>query len=264
MKIIKGVLLDWAGTTVDYGCMAPVSSFMKVFKEKGISVTMEQTRKPMGMAKIDHIRTMLAMPEIRKQWKGNLSEADVHELNTLFEKYLFEELREYTDPVPGATKAVNELREMGLKIGTTTGYTREMMHIVCAGAAEKGYEPDVTVTADDVDAGRPYPWMAYYAAMKMGVFPMNRLVKVGDTTVDMKEGRNAGAWTVGLIYGSSELGLSEAEVMKLSEEERSIREATVREKLIEAGAHQVLLSIKDVPSYIRELDEKLSKVVELS
>ncbi|OKL35662.1 phosphonoacetaldehyde hydrolase [Domibacillus mangrovi] len=264
MKKIQGIFLDWAGTTVDYGCMAPVESFVKIFEEKGIQVTMDETREPMGMAKIDHIRTMLEMPSIRKQWQGELTEKDVCELNERFEACLFESLDEYTDPVPGAVEAVETLREMGLVIGTTTGYTREMIDIVRAGAAEKCYVPDVTVTADDVDAGRPYPWMMYYAAMKLGVYPMNRVVKVGDTTVDMEEGRNAGAWTVGLIYGSSELGLSIEEVSHLTEDERAIREADVREKLMAAGAHTVLLSISELPAFIRELDRILSEKEESS
>lgn len=56
---IEAVIFDWAGTTVDYGCFAPVQAFIEVFKEFGMEVTMEETRKPMGMLKWDHIKTML-------------------------------------------------------------------------------------------------------------------------------------------------------------------------------------------------------------
>ena len=48
--------------------------------------------------------------------------------------------------------------------------------------------------------------------MELDVYPMNHMIKVGDTVSDMKEGRNAGMWTVGVILGSSELGLTEEEV----------------------------------------------------
>ena len=64
MKKIKAVIFDWAGTTVDFGCMAPVQAFVEVFKEFGIEPTMEEVREPMGMLKIDHIRTMLKMERI--------------------------------------------------------------------------------------------------------------------------------------------------------------------------------------------------------
>lgn len=66
MNKIKVIIFDWAGTTVDYGCFAPVRAFMEVFKEYGIEPTMEEVREPMGMLKIDHIRTMLNMPRIKK------------------------------------------------------------------------------------------------------------------------------------------------------------------------------------------------------
>ena len=58
---IDGVIFDWAGTTVDYGSFAPVQAFVEVFKHFGIEPTMEEVRKPMGMLKIDLIRTMLKM-----------------------------------------------------------------------------------------------------------------------------------------------------------------------------------------------------------
>lgn len=66
-KKTEAVIFDWAGTTVDYGCFAPVQAFTEVFKEFGIEPTIEEVRKPMGMLKIDHIRTMLSME--RKIWE---------------------------------------------------------------------------------------------------------------------------------------------------------------------------------------------------
>ena len=55
---------------MDYGCFAPVQAFIEVFHEFGMEVTMEETRKPMGMLKRDHIKTMLAMPSIHELWKN--------------------------------------------------------------------------------------------------------------------------------------------------------------------------------------------------
>ena len=69
MSKIKAVIFDWAGTTVDFGCFAPVAAFMESFKKHDIEVTEEETRKPMGMLKIDHIRTMLKMSRIAALWQ---------------------------------------------------------------------------------------------------------------------------------------------------------------------------------------------------
>ena len=63
MKKIKCVIMDWAGTAVDYGCFAPVAAFIEAFAEKGLIIDVVQTRKPMGLPKIQHIRELLSMPE---------------------------------------------------------------------------------------------------------------------------------------------------------------------------------------------------------
>lgn len=56
MGKIEAVIFDWAGTTVDFGCFAPVQAFVEVFKHFGIEPTMEEVRKPMGMLKRDTLK----------------------------------------------------------------------------------------------------------------------------------------------------------------------------------------------------------------
>ena len=70
MNKIEGVIFDWAGTTVDFGCFAPVNVFLEIFKNAGVEVTMEEARIPMGMLKRDHIKAMLKMPRISGIWKA--------------------------------------------------------------------------------------------------------------------------------------------------------------------------------------------------
>lgn len=88
--MIKAVIFDWAGTTVDYGCFAPMQAFMETFKAAGVEPTMEETRKPMGMLKIAYIRTMLHMERIEAEWERahgvKPTEDDVHKL---YEPYEF-------------------------------------------------------------------------------------------------------------------------------------------------------------------------------
>ena len=104
MNNIEAIILDWAGTAVDYGCFAPVQAFVEVFKHFGIEPTMEEVRKPMGMLKRDHIRTMLAMPRIQKLWvekyQGPSQESDVEKLYELFESKLLSILDEFAQPKP--------------------------------------------------------------------------------------------------------------------------------------------------------------------
>ena len=166
MKEIKCVIMDWAGTAVDYGCFAPLKAFLKVFKEeKGIEITLRQAREPMGMLKIDHIRAILSMDDVRNKFSTRYNrewnETDVDEMYRSFEKHLFASLSEFTTPIPGVIETIESLRQQGIAIGSTTGYTAAMMEIVRPGAAAKGYTVDNLVTPDNLPAGRPAPYMIY-------------------------------------------------------------------------------------------------------
>lgn len=142
MNKVEGIILDWAGTAVDFGCFAPVNVFVDIFKNAGLDVRMEEARAPMGMLKIDHIRAMLTMPRISSLWEEqygrSFNEEDVEKLYAEFEPALMMSLADYTDPIPGVIETVEALRDRGLKIGSTTGYTDTMMEVVTANALKKG------------------------------------------------------------------------------------------------------------------------------
>ncbi|WP_336784458.1 phosphonoacetaldehyde hydrolase [Paenibacillus sp. MMO-177] len=261
--MIKAVMLDWAGTMVDFGCFAPLNVFVEVFARKGVQVTVEEARQPMGMLKRDHIAAMCQMERIAGIWEGlygrKPSEADIDQLYTDFEPLLFSTLKNYATPVPGAVELAGRLRSQGIAIGSTTGYTRAMMDVVCKGAKEQGYEPDTLVTPTEVSAGRPSPWMIYRNAEMLGVYPMHHIVKAGDTVSDMLEGVNAGCWTVGVIVGSSELGMTEEEVTGCEEAELADRKAAVAARLQAAGAHYVIDRIGELDSVIVQINARLEK-----
>ncbi len=260
---LKAIIFDWAGTTMDYGCLSPASPFIETFKLFNLDISMSEARGPMGMFKRDHIKTILNMPRIKKQWnefyKRDLTEKDI---DNIFETYLplqFEVLANFKKLIPGAKETVDHARKMGLKIGSTTGYSREMIKILLPLATEQGYCPDNVICMDEVPAGRPSPWMAVMSAMKLGVYPFSSIVKVGDTVVDIEEGLNAGMWTVALAKCGNEMGLSESEVNALSPIEYDIRLNRAYNTLSKAGAHFVIDSISDLPTIIDEINRRLQK-----
>lgn len=262
MKKIELVVFDWAGTTVDYGCFAPVKVFLEVFNEKGIEVTLDEARAPMGLLKIDHIKAMLSGKRVAELWEEKYKRAwtmdDVKEMYESFEEKLFKILAEYTTPVPYCLETMAVLRNNGIKIGSTTGYTQEMMDIVVPGAAAKGYSPDFYITPSSVAAGRPYPYMIFKNMNELKVGDLDCVLKVGDTISDIKEGRNAKVWTIGVLKGSSELGLSEDEVKALSAEDLKRKMAEVEAKMLSAGAHMVIEDISKVPIAIEIINNKLA------
>ncbi len=261
MKKVNLIIFDWAGTTVDYGCFAPVQVFLEIFKEKGIEVTLEEARGPMGMLKIDHIKAMLSTDRVSALWKNKYdrdwNENDINELYKNFESKLFKILADYTEPVPNCIDTINILKNQGLKIGSTTGYTQEMMDIVTAGAKEKGYQPDYYTTPSSFPAGRPAPYMIYHNMLTLKEEDTDCVVKIGDTISDIKEGRNAKVWTVGILKGSSELGLSLEEVNSLSAEELKEKIDKTASKMLSAGAHFVIEDISKVPFIIEIINNKL-------
>lgn len=247
----KVVVFDWAGTTVDYGCFAPVQAFVEVFKHFGIEPTMEEVREPMGMLKKDHIRTMLQMERITSLWeikyRRKWTEEDVEDLYEIFEEKLLSILDQFVEVKPYVLETVEELRKRGIKIGSTTGYTDKMMEIIVPKAKENGYEPDAWFSPDAVGGfGRPYPYMVFKNMQALGIQSVDQVMKVGDTVSDIKEGKNAGVYTVGVIEGSSEMGLSEAEYGALSEAEKEEQIARVKEKFLNAGADAVIRNMKEL------------------
>lgn len=259
MRRIEGIIFDWAGTTVDFGCFAPINVFIDIFKNAGIDVTMEEARKPMGMLKIDHIRTMLEMNRIKELWRGTygreFTDEDVEKLHSKFEKTLLKSLSKYTEPIPEVLDAIKYLRENNIKIGSTTGYTNSMMDIVTNGAKEKGYEPDFWITADSTDSfGRPYPYMIFRNLEELKISSVLNAIKIGDTESDIKEGKNAGVWTVGVVIGSSTMGLSYEEFKSLShvEKERLIQET--ENKFLEWGADFTIRSMGEIGELIEKIN----------
>jgi phosphonoacetaldehyde hydrolase len=259
---VKAAIFDWAGTTVDYGCCAPAAVFIDVFAKRGIVVTQAQAREPMGMHKRDHIRVMSQMEPIALQWEQRHdrrpTEEDVESLFAEFIPMQIACIADHADIIPGTLDTIAELRAMGLGIGSTTGYNSEMMDILVPKAAAGGYKPDIVVCVTDVPAGRPAPWMALEAAKQLGVYPMEAVVKVGDTVADIGEGLNAGMWTIGVVEHGNEVGLSAAELGTLSTERRAVVNSRARQRLVNAGAHYVVETIAEVPSIVNAINERLA------
>lgn len=255
MNKIKAVIFDWAGTTVDYGCFAPVHAFVKVFQDAGIEPTMAEVREPMGMLKWDHIRTMLEMPRIKALWSEKYGEgptdADADKLYEGFEPTLLGMLADYASPKPYVLETVKELRTKGIKIGSTTGYTDKMMKIVVEGAKQQGYAPECWFSPDAVGGkGRPHPDMVFKNMETLRVTDTSSIIKVGDTISDIKEGKSAGVFTIGVLEGSSQIGLNEDEYERLTGVEKKAVLEKAEAEYKEAGADAVIKDIREVLQYI--------------
>jgi phosphonoacetaldehyde hydrolase len=258
---LKAVIFDWAGTTVDYGCFAPVAVFIEVFKRQGVSITIQQARAPMGLEKKDHIRAIASQQQVAADWliaHGKpVSEADIDAMYHASIDIQRACVANYADLIPGTLETVQNCRARGLKIGSSTGYSRGVMNALLPVAAERGYTPDAALCPNDVPAGRPFPWMMYENAIQLGVYPMSAIVKVGDTLPDIEEGLNAGVWTISVTETGNELGLTAQEVAALDETILANRLEAIENRFRQAGAHYVVRTIADVPLILDEIEMRL-------
>ena len=260
---VKLVVLDWAGTTMDYGCCAPAVVFIEVYKRRGIQVTMEHARRPMGLHKREHIRAMSQMAEVGEAWRRAhgrpVTEEDVEEMFRDFQPLQLQCLGQYADLIPGTLETVGALRARGIRIGSTTGYFTEAMELLKVEAARRGYVPDSSVCATQVPAGRPQPWMVMQNMLNTGVYPPEAVVKVGDTKPDILEGLNAGTWTIGIAKTGNEVGLTLEEIKALDEATLLRKLTGAREGLALCGAHYVVDSIADVVPVMDEINARLAR-----
>ena len=259
MKKIECVIMDWAGTAVDYGCFAPVAAFVESFKAIGAPVSAAETRAHMGLTKIEEVRALFAIDHVgadfRAKYGREWGEEDVQECYKKFQDELFRTLEDYSRPIPGVVDTISMLRSQGIKVGSTTGYTRRMMDVVIPSAAKLGYVIDNCVTSDNLPGGRPKPYMIYQNMCELDIASPRSVMKVGDTISDIKEGVNAGVWSVGIILGSNELALTEDEVAVMPAEELKTRMLDVRYRMYAAGADYVIDDITELPMLIESMEK---------
>jgi phosphonoacetaldehyde hydrolase len=260
---LKAIVFDWAGTTIDYGSRAPMGAFVEVFSQFKIDLSIEEARRPMGLPKWDHIKALVSHPDIAERWRrahGQMpTDKDVDRIYEVFVPLNTRVVTDYADLIPGTVATVADARQRGLRIGSTTGYTREIMEPLLPVARAQGYAPDNLVCAGDLAAGRPTPLMMYRCFTDLGVWPAQAVVKVDDTVPGIAEGLAAGCWTVGVAMSGNALGLSLDEVKSLSDADRTARRARAVRELTLGGAHYIVDSIADLPPLLDLIEGRLAR-----
>jgi phosphonoacetaldehyde hydrolase len=259
---VKAVVFDWAGTVIDFGCMAPVEALIEVFAAEGLAITPAEARADMGRAKLDHLRALLAEPGVAARWlaakRRVADEDDVERIYERLEPAMAEAAARAAKMIPGAVETVAALRQLGVKIGSGTGYTPAMMERIQTAAEEQGYAPDVVVCAGDTPSGRPSPLMVWAALIELDAWPARACIKVDDAPVGIIEGKEAGCWTVGISASGNEVGLDAEAYRALPETERRALVAKAEASLKAAGADYVIEDVSHLLPVVHEIARRIA------
>ena len=260
---VRAVVFDWAGTIVDFGSLAPMGAFVRLFANHGVHISIAQARVPMGLPKLSHIAALGAMPEVANQWRQatghDFGDADAHALLQEFEPMSARAALEHSDFIPGFMDTYAALQAQGIGVATTTGYTRMIMEPLIARAAAAGFVPARVICCDDVAQSRPSPLGMQACMQTLGLMEQPAsVVKVDDTAPGLQEGRNAGCWTVGVAISGNALGWSLAQWQAADAKQRAQAMAGASRTLRDAGAHEVIASVADLDVALQAIAARIA------
>lgn len=263
IREIDAVIFDWAGTVVDFGCFAPTQIFVDAFKAAyNFDLTLEEARRPMGLGKWQHIEALGQDKDVSVRWLAQfgqaMAKADVDRLYETFIPLQCDRVQAHSQLIPGVLAVVADCQKNGCKIGSTTGYPREVMDRLVDAAASQGYKPQSVVCSGDLSAGgRPGPWMALASAISLEARAAWRCVKIDDTTPGIAEGISAGMWTVGLTLSGSLCGITQAAFDAMDDTQKQVLRVPAAEVLTKAGAHFVIDTVADLMPVLQQIDAQL-------
>jgi phosphonatase-like hydrolase len=202
MSKIKLAVFDMAGTTIhDENSVA--KAFQSALTKHGYTtVTLQEANEKMGYSKPQAIRELL---EIHEPDPSKITPEIIEEIHSDFVQGMLDFYA--TDPsirpVTDAEEVFEALHQMGIKVGLDTGFSRDITDIILTRVGWiNGNHIDASAASDEVEQGRPHPFMIQKIMDELGITDPKSVIKIGDTEVDVNEGHNAGClMSIGITSG---------------------------------------------------------------
>jgi phosphonatase-like hydrolase len=195
MSSLELVIFDLAGTTVEDHGEVP-DAFADALASHEISVSPSQIRNVRGASKRQAILHFIPPGPQRMECAESVY-ATFRE--RLARRYQSDGVR----PVAGADTTFMSLRERGVRMALNTGFDRETTAMLLDALGWGDGLFDAVVCGDDVAQGRPAPYLIFRAMESAGACDVHKVAIVGDTTLDLLAGHNAGVkWNVGVLSGA--------------------------------------------------------------
>jgi phosphonatase-like hydrolase len=226
MRKIDLIVFDLGGTIMEDHGEIP-SAFKTALTSNGIDVSESDLLGVRGRSKREAIRMLVGR---KSSDTSHVREDDVRRIFTDFQSLLRSLFREKgVIPISGAETLFSWLAERHVKLAVTTGFDRTIANLVLKQLSWDREVFDATICSDEVSQGRPAPYMIFRAMELTGTHDVQRVIKVGDTPVDILAGNNAGVHTVGVLTGPYSI-----------------------EELREAKPTHIIPSIMNMPTLLKE------------
>jgi phosphonatase-like hydrolase len=195
IQSLQLLVFDMAGTTVEDGGQVP-AAFAAALRECDIALRDEELANVRGASKREAIAELVGR-HAGPAWQGRADE-----VYAAFVGHLEREFGSNVKPIEGAQATFDFLRSQGIKIALTTGFDRDVAGMLLDSLRWRS-RADAFVCGDDVPRGRPAPYLVFQAMAAAGVDCVHHVGTVGDTTLDLQAGYNAGVkLNIGVLSGA--------------------------------------------------------------
>lgn len=202
MTQIKLLVLDLAGTTLKDD-QNVANAFAFAMNKHGYQLSLKEINPLMGFKKTEAILMMLKIHEPNTE---KIREDLIQSIHKDFIKVMidFYENTPYISALPFVEETMKLIKDKGIKIGIDTGFYKEVAEVIIKRLKwkEKGLI-DILVGSDEVEKGRPFPFMIHKMKLDLGLALDAETAKVGDTEVDILEGHQANCkFVIGITTGA--------------------------------------------------------------
>jgi phosphonoacetaldehyde hydrolase len=197
----SAVIFDLSGVLVDFGMHIPVMAVSRAFRYHNIYVPEKNIRENISKNQEHYIKSLCNFNNCRNKFDYIYSDY----LNELI---ILNSSSEFNQPINGAANTTNTLRKLGYKIGITTFYNKATFNVIDKKLKQEGIVYDSVVCNDEVVLGKPEPFMLYKITNRLNI-PTSKCIKVGESYLNILEGKNAKVDTINVIDSSNDMAMDE-------------------------------------------------------
>lgn len=261
---IAAVYFDMCGTIVDDKSVAPVEAFSETFRSAGVKLNHDEIRQFMGVAKYDHVKSLVNLPRVQKQLNSFATSVEIEDrkdlYSELYQRYLHfqtESARKWCQPIRGVSSLMHQLKAWNIKVGTTSGFPQRICNVVLENFYRNhiyNFSSKNVLGSDSLpynNGARPKPGLIFELMSRQKIKNPRSVIKVGDTVADIQEGKNAGTWVVAVTETSSDLGVSRKEYNKFTISQKEEANKYLSDKFYCEGADFVTYDVTGISAILK-------------